>query len=104
MPSQLSNLVHQREDISPHSRFSSRQSDLSHTLRDKYGRQEDNLWCRQELSVWRQWHAFFRHAVDTSQIAALRDRYAKVIMLSVESICEEVGEGFWISDAPAARL
>jgi hypothetical protein len=104
MLSQISNLPHQWKNIAPHGRFSSCQPDLRDTLGNKNGRQEDNLRRCQQFAIWRQWHAFFGHAVDASQIAPLRDGNAQVVMLSVEGIGEEIGEGLRIADAPATRL
>ena len=91
-------LLHQGEYVPAHGGLAAGESDLGDALGDEDGGEHDNLRGGEELVVGGERHALLGHAVDAAEVAPLRDRDAQVVMLAVEGVCEEVGEGFGIRD------
>ncbi len=86
--------VHQRENIRSYGGFTTGEPYFRHTLRDEERRKVRDFWSREKVRVWREGHAFFRHAVCTAEVTALRDTDSQVVMLAGEIVCKEAGEGF----------
>jgi hypothetical protein len=63
-------------------------------LRDEEGGKVDDFGSREEVGGRRERDALFWHAVETSQVTALRDADPEIVMLAAERVCEEGGKGF----------
>jgi hypothetical protein len=51
-------------------------------------------WTRGQCSVY---NSTFGHAVQTTQVASLRDTDTQIVMLTIELVGQEVGKGLCMS-------
>jgi hypothetical protein len=90
--------VHKREDISPYGGLSACEPDLGDSLLHEDGGEEVYFWGCEEMLWWRLWDSFFWHAVQAPQIAFFCYGDSEVVVLTLEGIREEGGEGFGVLD------
>lgn len=81
-------------DILADGRFATGKAYFSDALRDEKGGQIDDFRSCEDLDSWRKLNSLLGHAIETSQVATLRNADAEVVVLPVEGVCQEVGEGF----------
>ena len=70
----------QRHDVFPHEGLASSQPDLVHSVAGKYPGQPQDLFCGQEVRLWCEGHALYRHAVLAAEVAPLGHRYPEVVV------------------------
>jgi hypothetical protein len=58
-------------------------------LGDEEGGKVDDFGGREEVGRRRERHAFFWHAVETSEVTALCDADPEIVMLATERVCEK---------------
>jgi hypothetical protein len=96
--------MHQRKDVSSYGGFAARQADFRDALGDEEGGEEVDFRGGEELCGRRLRDSFFGHAIQTSQVAFFGQGYPEVVVLPVEGVCEEGGEGFGFLDGFPATL
>ena len=100
---QATDPLHEREDVLADCGLATRQADLAHTLMHKELAEVEDLGGRELRLGRREVDALLRHAVQTSQVAALGDGDAQVVVLAGKGIREEVGEGRGGADGISAE-
>ena len=98
-PSQAPNVLHQRHDVLPDGRFAARQPDLADALADEQFAQVDDFRGGEEIGGGGERDAGFGHAVGAAEVAAFGDGDAEVVVLAVEGVGEEGGEGFGFGES-----
>lgn len=88
--------MHQRDNVWSYGRLAACETDLGDALGDEEGGEEVDFGGGEEFGGRGLRDAFFGHAVEAAEVAFFGEGDAEVVVLAVEGVGEEGGEGFGV--------